>query len=178
MSKKFGIIVAILSIAALCLSAFAIIQVKDANASIKGEIQDVQEALKAREAQEAQEAKEDQNSTDVQYVMYLGTNDKDSNEPVFTPEEAKDEAEKILLKHFGGYTIQQADGGWIDGETVYTEYTLVIYLSDTNRESVHAAADEMIEKFHQSSVLIQENQTTTEFYAGEQDQTNRMQCQA
>ena len=50
--------------------------------------------------------------TDVQYVMYLGTNDKDTNEPVFDPDEAKAQAEEILVDHFGGYTIQEANGGW------------------------------------------------------------------
>jgi hypothetical protein len=103
---------------------------------------------------------------DIQYVLYLGTNDKDSNEPVFTPEEAKEQAKKILVDHFGGYTIQEASGGWLDGETMYQEYTLVIYLSDTDLEQVHAAADEMIRVFRQSSVLIQANRTVTEFYSG------------
>ena len=142
MSKKFGIITLILCLIAVCLSAAALVctVTKDAPA--------VQE------------------QTDIQYVMYLGTNDKDTNEPVFAPEEAKEKAEEILLDHFGGFTIQEANGGWVDGDTVYREYTLVIYLSDTTQEDVHAAADEMIETFRQSSVLIQANQTTTEFYAG------------
>jgi len=107
-----------------------------------------------------------ENRGDVQYVMYLGTNDKDTNQPVLPPEEAKAQAQEILLQHLGGYTIQEASGGWIDGETVYREYTLVIYLSDTDLDTVHAVADEMISAFHQSSVLIQANQTVTEFYAG------------
>ncbi len=101
---------------------------------------------------------------DIQYVMYLGTNDKDTDEPVFTPEAAQERAEEILIDHFGGYTIQEAHGGWIDGDTEYQEYTLVIYLSDTTEDAVHSAADELIEVFHQSSVLIQTNPTTTEFY--------------
>lgn len=141
MSKKTGMIVAILSIIALCASLFAIMQTMTLNRKV---------------------------TSDVQYVMYLGTNDKDTNEPVFQCDESKEKAQEILLKYFGGYTIQEADGGWIDEGTVYTEYTLVIYLSDTDIESVHAAADEMIKTFNQSSVLIQENQTTTEFYAGQQ----------
>lgn len=102
----------------------------------------------------------------LQYVLYLGTNDKDTNKPVFTQTEALEQAKEILIRHFGGYTIQEAHGGWIDGETEYQEYTLVIYLSDTTLDQVHAAADEMIETFRQSSVLIQENPTRTEFYAG------------
>lgn len=103
---------------------------------------------------------------DIQYVLYLGTNDKDTNQPVFSPDEAKDAAAKILVDHFGGYTIQEANGGWADAGTLYQEYTLVIYLSDTNLDAVHAAADEMIRTFHQSSVLIQANETSTEFYSG------------
>ncbi len=106
--------------------------------------------------------------SDVQYVLYLGTNDQDTNEPVCSPEDAKEKATDILVKHFGGYTIQEADGGWKDGEKLFREYTLVIYLSDTSLEEVHRAADELIQAFHQSSVLIQANETRTEFYAGSQ----------
>ena len=71
----------------------------------------------------------------------------------------------ILIRRFGGYTIQEAHGGWVDQDTEYQEYTLVIYLSDTTLEDVHAAAEEMIDVFHQSSVLIQQNPTKTEFYS-------------
>ncbi len=144
MSKKLGIITSIIGVLALVMSIVATVgTVKQAKA-----------------------AKEEAENKDVQYVLYLGTNDKDTNEPVFDKDEAKKEAEQILLDHFGGYTIQEANGGWKDDDKVYTEYTLVIYLSDTELKDVHAAADEMIEKFHQSSVLIQANETTTEFYAG------------
>ena len=104
--------------------------------------------------------------TDIQYVLYLGTNDKDTNKPVFTQAEAVEKAKDILIRHFGGYTIQEAHGGWIDDGKVYQEYTIVIYLSDTTPEKVHTAADELVETFHQSSVLIHENPTKTEFYSG------------
>ena len=141
MSKKAGALIAILSCAAIIVSVIALIF-----------------CLKPKETESEQ--------TDIQYVMYLGTNDKDTNQPVFTPEEAKTTAEKILLAHFGGYTIQEANGGWIDGDIEYQEYSLVIYLSDTTLEKVHEAADELIPVFRQSSVLIQANKTATEFYAG------------
>lgn len=140
MSKKTGIIILALSLTALLLSCIALASVSNAGGSF---------------------------ASGTQYVMYLGTNDKDTNQPVFAPDEAKARAESILIDHFGGYTIQEANGGWIDGGTVFQEYTLVIYLSDTTPEQVHEAADEMIRVFNQSSVLIQANQTTTEFYGGE-----------
>ncbi len=110
-------------------------------------------------------AAEEEAKPDVQYVLYLGTNDKDTNTPVFTEAEALDKLKDILIRHFGGYTIQEAHGGWIDDDKEYQEYTLVIYLSDTTIDKIHAVADEMIEVFHQSSVLIQENPTKTEFYS-------------
>lgn len=107
----------------------------------------------------------EQEPRDIQYVMYVGTNDKDSNEPVCSLEEAKVRAADILVEHFGGYTIQEANGGWREGDTLYQENTLVIFLSDTTLDAVHAAAEDMIQAFHQSSILIQANETSTEFYS-------------
>ena len=125
-----------------------------------------QEAAEPAQTAEPAEAPAAEEKADVQYVMYLGTNDKDSNKPVFTQMEALEQAKEILVRHFGGYTLQEAQGGWLDGDKLYQEYTLVIYLSDTTLDAVHAAADELVEAFHQSSVLIQENPTHTEFYSG------------
>ena len=83
---------------------------------------------------------------------------------MFSKDEAKARLEDILIKHFGGYTILEANGGWADDGTVYQEYTLVICLSDTTMDKVRLAADEMLEVFNQRSVLIQSNQTKTELY--------------
>ncbi|MBQ7740124.1 MAG: DUF3574 domain-containing protein [Eubacterium sp.] len=140
MSKKFNICVVILSVIAICLASVSLYF-----------------ATKPQE----------QEKKDIQYVMYVGTNDKDTNKPVCTKEEARKRAENILVEHFGGYTVQDADGGWLgdDGKR-YEEYSIVIYLSDTNEEDVHKAADDMIKEFNQSSILIQANETKTEFYEG------------
>ena len=143
MNKRANTIVAVLAIVAICLSLAAV-------------------CLALRQAGDGTESE----TKDVQYVLYLGTNDKDTNEPVMAPEAAMEKAKEILINHFGGYTIQEANGGWIDGDKTYQEYTLVIYLSDTDLAAVHAAADDMIREFRQSSVLIQANETTTEFYGG------------
>lgn len=143
MSKKLGICVAVLSVIAICLSAVSLFF-----------------AGKAPKEAPKEEAK------DVQYVMYVGTNDKDTNEPVCTPEEAKARVDEILIKHFGGFTVQEANGGWVDESGKrYDEYTVVVYLSDTDIDSVHRAADDLIKEFNQSSVLIQANETKTEFYS-------------
>lgn len=121
----------------------------------------------SQEGQQA-EAASDETAGDDLFVLYLGTNDKDTNEPVYSREESMKRAKAILMKDFGGYTIQEAEGGWKgDDGKEYQEYTLVIYLSDTDIDKVHAAAREMIEEFHQSSVLINTERVQTEFYAGE-----------
>lgn len=105
---------------------------------------------------------------DEQYVLYLGTNDKDTNKPVYSREESKERAKAILMKELGGYTIQEAEGGWRgDDGTEYQEYTLVIYLSDTDLDTVHKVTRELIDEFRQSSVLISTERVKTEFYAGE-----------
>ena len=119
-----------------------------------------------KHAEKEAPAEAEPEKSDIQYVLYLGTNDKDTNTPVFTEAEAKEKAKEILVRHFGGFTIQEAEGGWLDEEKLYQEYTLVIYLSDTTEQAVHAAADELVEAFHQSAVLIQTNPTRTEFYGG------------
>ena len=118
-------------------------------------------------AEEPEAQPEEAAGNTVQYILYLGTNDKDTNEPVFPPEEAKAKAVEILMHRFGGYTIQEATGGWIgeDG-TEYKEFTLVIYVSGVSEEEIHAATDELLEVFHPSSVLIQAINAESEFYAG------------
>ena len=144
MTKKTGIIVIVISIIAIVMSAAALITAGNA---VKQEGSDTSE---------------------VQYVMYLGTNDKDTNEPVCSQDEAKEKAEEILLDMFGGYTIVEANGGWIDEDKKYQEYTLVIYLSDTFEDQVHEAADKLLEEFNQSSILIHANETRMEYYSGDQ----------
>ncbi len=104
---------------------------------------------------------------DKQYVLYLGTNDKDTNQMVFESKDAcKNKLKEILVEDFGGYTISEAEGGWKDGETFYQEYTLIIYLSDTDIDAVHKLCDKLVVVFRQSSVLIETNKTKTEFYSG------------
>lgn len=108
-----------------------------------------------------------QEEYDIQYEIFLGTNDKDSYEPYGTPDAIKEKVDEVLTKHFEGFTIQEANGGWTnENGTVDHEYTVVILLSDTTLEKVYAASDDLIRAFNQSAVMIQANKTKTEFYSG------------
>ena len=154
-TNKFILLVAILALG-LAVAAL-IVSLKPAEQPAE------QPEVKAEEQAEAQPE-----TKDVQYVLYLGTNDKDTGVMGFESREAaKAKAAEILIANFGGYTIQEAEGGWIDDNgNKCQEYTLVIYLSDTTLEKVHAVSDELLTVFNQSSILIQANETTTEFYEG------------
>ena len=139
MSKKLGIIAIVISVIALGFSVFGFI------------------------SSPKQEEKEE---FDIQYVLFLGTNDKDTYAPYGTPEEVKTKVDEVLTKHVEGFTIQEANGGWTnDNGTVDHEYTVVILLSDTTIDKVHAICDDLIKTFNQSAILVQSNRTKTEFYS-------------
>ncbi len=142
----------------------ALERVKQANEAQAA--QDAAADAAADQNQAPAEAAQEDNSQE-QYVMYLGTNSKDTNAPMFEKDECKERAKKILMDMTGGYTIQEADGGWIDDNgNECQEYTLVIYLSDITTEKVHEIADVFLKEFNQNSILIQTNPTQTEFYSG------------
>ena len=139
MIKKSGLIALVLAVIALGLSIFNFVSAP----------------------------KMQQEEYDIQYEIFLGTNDKDSYEPYGTPDAIKEKVDEVLTKHFEGFTIQEANGGWTnENGTVDHEYTVVILLSDTTLEKVYAASDDLIRAFNQSAVMIQANKTKTEFYSG------------
>ena len=101
----------------------------------------------------------------VQYKMCIGTNDKDTGEQIITTEDAKQIVERICLKHLGGYTIQDATGGWTDENgQVVRENSIVCYFDDAEEEAVYQIADEVIAALNQSTVLIEKNLLEIEFY--------------
>ena len=103
MSKKTGIIAIIISIVSLCVSCVCVGVLVQDNAGQEG-------------------------SGSIQYVMYVGTNDKDTYQPEHSEEEAREIVDQICLKYFDGYTLQDATGSWTDEKNNIThEYTLVCY---------------------------------------------------
>lgn len=104
----------------------------------------------------------------TQYVMYVGTNDKDTYQLEHTKEEAMNIVDEICLSHFDGYTIQEATGSWMDEKNNIThEYTIVCYFDGADRDTVYAAADEIIEALNQNTVLIEEADIRMDYYGGE-----------
>lgn len=104
----------------------------------------------------------------TQYIMYIGTNDKDTYQPEHSQEEARDIVDAVCLKYFEGYTLQDATGAWTDETGNIThEYTLVCYFDDADKATVYMAADEVIKALNQNTVLIEEDEIAIEYYSGQ-----------
>ena len=147
MSKSSSLPALILSILALCCAAVSLVLVLSRPAA----------TLAADESE----------GKSIQYVMYVGTNDKDTYQPEHSQEEAREIVDQVCLKYFEGYTLQEATGAWTDetGEITH-EYTLVCYFDDADKATVYRAADEVIEALNQNTVLIEEDEISIDFYGG------------
>ena len=55
---------------------------------------------------------------------------------------------------------------WDETDTVIHEYTLVVCVDNVSAEKVYDAADEIIYRLSQSSVLIQKNHVSIDYYGG------------
>lgn len=153
MSNKIGIAAIIISVVSLCCSVICFITAGTA---------------KSETAPESAAAAEEKGT--AQYVMYVGTNDKDTYKLEMTREEAKEIVDSVCLSYFPyGYTMQEATGAWTDeSNNVTHEYTLVCYFDDADIVNVHKAADELIAKLNQSSVLIERSDIEIEYYSSGQ----------
>ena len=102
-----------------------------------------------------------------QFRMYVGTNDKDTFEPM-EQAKAKGIVDSICLTYFSdGFTLTEATGAWKnEDQSVTHEYTLVVYVSGVTIDVVHQAADKMILDLNQSSILIESYSVPVEFYSG------------
>ena len=110
--------------------------------------------------------RENENKT-IQYVMYVGLNDRDTYEQIISTEDAKKIIDDICFEYLDGYTIQDASGSWIDEKDNATrEQTIVCYFNDADESTVYRIADEVIDRLNQNTVLIETDEIRTYFYSG------------
>ena len=164
MSKKTGIIAMLISVVSLIcsLASFAnMMQMKamqaapameaiQEDASVGATLDAVQEDASVAATPDAttESAKKYSEETATQYVMYVGTNDKDTYKPEHTNEEAT--------------------GSWTDETGTPThEYTLVCYFDAADEKTVYKAADEIIKELNQNTVLIEKAEIEMDYYSGD-----------
>lgn len=102
-----------------------------------------------------------------QYVLYIGLNDKDTYEQVIPTADAKDIVNRICTKYVEGYTVLEANGGWVDETGTLTEETTLVYmLSDAEEKDVIAIMDEALASLNQNSILVERHEYACSFYSG------------
>ena len=103
----------------------------------------------------------------VQYVMYIGLNDKDTYEQIIPTEEAKAIVDEICFRYLDGYTIQDAQGSWVDEKGNAThEQTIVCYFNGADESAVANIADEILVRLNQNTVLIEKDEISMTYYGG------------
>ena len=150
MSKKTGIIAMLISVVSLIcsLASFANMMQMKAMQAVPA-LEAIQEDASVAATLDAttESAKKYSEETATQYVMYVGTNDKDTYKPEHTNEEAT--------------------GSWTDETGTPThEYTLVCYFDAADEATVYEAADEIIKELNQNTVLIEKTEIEMEYYSG------------
>ena len=105
----------------------------------------------------------------TEYVMYVGTNDKETYKLEMPIEEAKNIVYNTMMDHFAdGFTMYDANGVWRDENKVVTlEYSFVCVVENAPKSEVFKAADELIVKLNQNTILITSNALNAiDFYTG------------
>lgn len=101
------------------------------------------------------------------YVLYIGLNDKDTYTQIISVEEAKKIINDICIKYADGYTVTEANGGWIDETGALTEEISLVYtLSNVEETDVVSIMDEVLAALNQNSILVERQRTDSMYYSG------------
>lgn len=101
------------------------------------------------------------------YALYIGTNDKDAYAQQIPTDEAKRIVDEICSKYVDGYTVQRAEGGWVDESGVLTEEQTLVYSFDAvSEDDLIAIMDEALARLNQASILVERQDLTYCYYSG------------
>ena len=112
-----------------------------------------------------------ENQEKSQFVLYIGLNDKHTYNQIIPTDEAMEIVNAIIIKHTDGYTMHQAQGGWIDEtDTLTQEDTLVYTLTQIEEETVITIMDEVLIALNQNAILVESHKVRSVFYSGSEAQ--------
>lgn len=106
---------------------------------------------------------------ELEYTIYIGTNDKDTFQLEIPLDEARSIIYNTMINYFSdGFTMHDANGVWKDeNDDITLEYTFVCIIENADIDEIHKAADELILKLDQNSILIVSNRVKkVDFYTG------------
>ena len=106
-------------------------------------------------------------SENGKYVLYIGLNDKDTCSQIIPTEEAKEIVNGICVKYAEGYTVTEANGGWIDEAGALTEEVSLVYtITNAEEADVVSIMDEVLTALNQNSILVEQQEITCTYYSG------------
>lgn len=106
-------------------------------------------------------------SPNGKYVLYIGLNDKDTYSQLISAEEAKKIVNGICTKYVDGYTVTEANGGWVDETGTLTEEMSLVYtLSNVEESDVVSIMDEVLTALNQNSILVERQDLSYTYYSG------------
>ena len=109
-----------------------------------------------------------QMETGEKYILYIGTNDKDTYTQLIPTEEARGKVNAICAKYVGGYTVSDARGGWVDEtDTLTQENTLVYSFYEVTEEQLRQIMDDVLKELNQNSILVEKQEAVYTYYSGE-----------
>ena len=108
--------------------------------------------------------------TGEKYILYIGTNDKETYTQLIPTEEARETVDEICAKYTGGYTESDARGGWTDETgTLTRENTLVYEFYQIEEETLVQIMDEILAALNQNSILVEKRAVSYTYYSGGQN---------
>ena len=110
-------------------------------------------------------AQEEKPANPAKYTLYCGLNDADANEQLLTVAEAQEAARAIILANGCGYTETVAYGGYMSGDQVINNDTLVYELYFAEVDAVKKITNEIQEELNLMPILTAEG--TTDYYFAE-----------
>ena len=109
----------------------------------------------------------EQMETGKKYVLYIGTNDKDTYEQVISTGEARGIVNEVCIKYVDGYTASEAKGGWVDEtDTLTQENTLVYAFYEVTEEQLVNIMEEILTALNQNSILLEKQEAIYTYYSG------------
>jgi len=107
----------------------------------------------------------------AQYILYIGTNDKDTYEQIIPTDEAREIVNFICAKYVDGYTSDVCEGGWVDEKNILTqENTLVYTINDADETAIISIMDEVLTALNQNAILVERRDVSGVFYHGKGDE--------
>ncbi len=101
------------------------------------------------------------------FTLYIGTIDRDAHSQIIPTSEAIEIVNRICAKHVKGYTVIDAEGGWIDEDGAFLQENTLIYIFlDTSKEHLIPFMEEACAALNQNSILVESNGITGTFLRG------------